>query len=208
MKGLLVKEFYVIRDSLLTLLVIFIAIGVGLAFLISPCVLITIAAITLSMQAITTIQNDKSTQWNRFSATLPVSRVQVVESKYLIYLLLSITGIALGVIICFIASLLKQSFDINELLIYFCLAIIISLLPGSISIPCAFVFDQEKSIMGTVLSYIVTSGLFAGLIFLLKQLMDPMENILAIYGITAAFSVVVFTLSWLLCPKRLSKRDI
>lgn len=208
MKGLLVKEFYVICDSLLTLLVIFIAIGVGLAFLISPCVLITIAATTLSMQSITTIQNDKSTQWNRFSATLPVSRVQVVESKYLIYLLLSITGIALGVIVCFIASLFKQSFDINELLIYFCLAIIISLLPGSISIPCAFVFDQEKSIMGTVLSYIVTSGLFAGLIFLLKQFMDPMENILAICGITAAFSVVVFNLSWLLCPKRLSKRDI
>lgn len=208
MKGLLVKEFYVICDSLLTLLVIFIAIGVGLAFLISPSVLITIAATTLSMQAITTIQNDKSTQWNRFSATLPVSRVQVVESKYLIYLLLSITGIALGVIVCFIASLFKQSFDINELLIYFCLAIIISLLPGSISIPCAFVFDQEKSIMGTVLSYIVTSGLFAGLIFLLKQFMDPMENILAICGITAAFSVVVFNLSWLLCPKRLSKRDI
>lgn len=208
MKGLLIKDFYVIRDSLFTLLVIFIAIGVGLAFLISPFVLITIAAITLSMQTVTTIQNDKSTQWDRFSATLPISRAQIVESKYLIYLLLSMTGVALGVIVCLIASLFRQGFDINELLIYFCFAMIVSLLSGSISIPCAFILDEEKSIMGTVLSYIVTAGLFAGLIFLLKQSMDLKENIVTVCGITAAFSVVVFALSWLLCPKRLSKRDL
>ncbi len=83
-----------------------------------------------------------------------------------------------------------------------------SLLPGSISIPCAFIFDEEKSIMGSILSYVVTSGLFAGLVFLLNQFMDLMKNITVICGLVAVFSVVVFILSWLICPKKLSKRDI
>lgn len=208
MKGLLLKDFYVTRDGLLTLLLTFIAVGTGLAFLISPWVLIIIAATTLSLQAATTIQNDKSTKWNKFSATLPVSRAQVVGSKYLIYLLLCITGIAVGIIVCSIASLFKQGFDINELIKYSCLAVVVSLLPGSISIPCTFIFDEEKSVMGLVLSYIVTAGLFSGLIVLLKQFMDVKENLFAICGIAAVFSVVIFALSWLICPKRIAHRDI
>lgn len=208
MKGLLLKDFYITRDGLLMLLLTFIAVGAGLAFLISPWVLIVLAATTLSLQAATTIQNDKSTQWNRFSATLPVSRAQVIGSKYLLYLLLCITGIAVGIVVCSIASLFKQGFDMNELIKSCCLAVVVSLLPGSISIPCIFVFDEEKSVVGLVLSYIVTSGLFSGLIVLLKQFTDVKGNLFEICGIAAVFSVVVFALSWLICPKRIAHRDM
>lgn len=208
MKGLLLKDFYIIRDNLLVLFVIFIAMGVSLSFLLSPYVLIPVATITLSMQAVNTIQNDKSTQWNRFSATLPMSREQVVESKYILYLFLSLAGIVFGIFICLIASLFQHSLDFSELLLYSDVAIILSLLPGSISIPSAFIFDEEKSIMGTILSYIVTAGVFAGIIFVLSKFIDLEKSIFVICGITVACSVVAFILSWLISPKKLSRRDI
>lgn len=208
MKGLLLKDFYIIREGLLMLILTFIAVGAGLAILISPWVLIIIAATTLSLQAATTIQNDKSTQWNKFSATLPISRTQIVKSKYLLYMILCITGIVLGIVVSLVASVFKHEFDVYNMFSYSCLAIIVSLLPGSVSIPCAFFFDEEKSILGLILSYIVTSGMLVGLLMLLKQVINIRENMLEICGIVALFSIVAFVVSALFFPKKVSQKDI
>lgn len=208
MKGLLLKDFYIIREGLLMLILTFIAVGAGLAILISPWVLIIIAATTLSLQAATTIQNDKSTQWNKFSATLPISRTQIVKSKYLLYMILCITGIVLGIVVSLVASVFKHEFDVYNMFSYSCLAIIVSLLPGSVSIPCAFFFDEEKSILGLILSYIVTSGMLVGLLMLLKQVINIRENMLEICGIVALFSIVAFVVSALFFPQKVSQKDI
>lgn len=40
MKGLLLKDFYIIRSGLLILLLTFVFVGAGMSFLISPLVLI------------------------------------------------------------------------------------------------------------------------------------------------------------------------
>ena len=190
------------------LILVFIAVGGGLAFLISPWVLIIITATTLSMQATTTIHNDKATQWNKFSVTLPVSRTQITTSKYLEYLLLCVAGIVLGGIVSLFACIFKQSFDIHDLFIYSSIAIVISLLPGSINIPCAFSLDENKSTVGLILAYITTAGLLIGLLAILKQFMNIRENMFAICGIAAAFSIAVFILSWLICPKQMAHMDI
>lgn len=208
MKGLLLKDFYTIREGVLMLILVFIAVGAGLAFLISPWVLIVIAATTLSLQATTTIHNDKATQWNKFSATLPISRLQIVSSKYLAYFLLCATGIILGIIVSLAASIFKQSYDLDNLFMYSSLALLVSLLPGSISIPCSFILNEDKSILGLILSYIVTSGLFVGFAAILKQFIDIKENMFVICGIAALFSIVVFLLSWLVFPKQIAHRDI
>ena len=82
MKGLLLKDFLIIREGLLIMFFTMVAIGIGMVILVSPWVLTVIAGVSLSMTAVTTIQNDKTTQWDKFSATLPVSRAQIISSKY------------------------------------------------------------------------------------------------------------------------------
>lgn len=47
------------------------------------------AAATLSMQVGATISMDKAAQWDRYSATLPLSRRQVIGEKYALAYLLS-----------------------------------------------------------------------------------------------------------------------
>jgi len=208
MKGLLLKDFYVMRNSSLIMVLVMIITGVVLAVLKSPWLLLVIVTTSLSMAAVMSISNDKITQWDKFSATLPVSRAQIVSSKYVMYVLLGLAGIVLGALISMAVSLFKHNFDLDALLMYSCLAVIISLLPGSVNIPLSYLLDAEKSIVGLILSYIITAGAFSGLQFLLSRFINMEQNTLLVYGIAAAFSVAAYLFSWLICPKMLSSKDM
>lgn len=50
MKGLLLKDYYLIRDGMVILLLTFVAVGAGLAFLTSPWVLTVVAGATMSFR--------------------------------------------------------------------------------------------------------------------------------------------------------------
>lgn len=208
MKGLLLKDFYIIRSGLLILLLTFAFIGAGMSFVISPWVLIVIFTVTLSFQSAVTVQTDKSSQWDRFSITLPVSRKQTIASKYVMYLLLSLVGLGVGTVISIVCAWFQEGFDAESLLTYSSLAIIVSLLPGSISIPCSFWLDEEKSMIGTILAYMVTSGIIAAVVLIFNKYMNLQENISMVIGILAVISVILYTMSWLVCPPKISKKDI
>lgn len=111
MKGLLLKDYYLIRDGMVILLLTFVAVGAGLAFLTSPWVLIVVAGATMSFQGAMTVQSDRSTQWDRFSAVLPLPRSTVVSEKYVLYLLLCALGMALGPSVGGIAAALGRAPD-------------------------------------------------------------------------------------------------
>ena len=49
MKGLLLKDFYTIKSSIISLLITFMVIGFGISFFVVPQVLIIIATIVLGM---------------------------------------------------------------------------------------------------------------------------------------------------------------
>lgn len=208
MKGLLLKDFYIIKEGIVILILTFIGVGSGLSVVISPWVLLVIAATMLSMTAGTTIQNDKTTKWDQFSVTLPISRKTVISSKYCMYLLLCITGISLGIIVCCVASVIKGNFDFDSLILYTCLGVTVSLFPGSINIPCSYLFDEEKSMIGLLVSYIITSGIVAGIIFILNQFLDIKEKMSIVLVIIMGVSIIVFLISWIILPKWLCKKDI
>jgi len=208
MKGILLKDFYIMRDSSLIMVLILAIVGIALTVLSSPWLLISVATVSLSTAAATTISNDKITQWDKFSATLPVSRTQIISSKYFMYMILGILGIVLGSTISIGVSVLRHSFDVNLLLMNSCTAIIISLLPGSVNIPFSYLLEAEKGIVGLMLSYVITAGAFAGLRFLLSYFINMEENMLLVYGIVAVFSVVAYLFSWLMCPKMISRKDM
>ena len=205
MKGLLLKDFLIIREGLLIMFFTMVAIGIGMVILVSPWVLTVIAGVSLSMTAVTTIQNDKTTQWDKFSATLPVSRAQIISSKYFMYLLLGLVGIALGILFSVVVSIWKQDFDGEQLLLYLSVAVMMSFLPGSISIPLSFILDEEKGMVGLILSYLVTSGLFAVIALFLNRVLhiSLLDHLATTCGIVAAISAVVYIASWIFCSKKL-----
>lgn len=208
MKGLLIKDFYVIKDGLLIPVLTMFALGVGLSVVGSIWILPIIAAASLGMQAVLTLSMDKSSQWYKFARTLPISKNQFVASKYILYFLFSMAGILLGVFIAVIISVLKGEFDFEILLVNCCMAIVISFLPGSINIPCSFLFSEEKGIAGIIISFIAAAGFNVGLRELLSHFINLEAHILMVQAIIAASSFIIYLLSCAVCPKILRNQEL
>ena len=208
MKGLLLKDYYLIRDGMVILLLTLVAVGAGLAFRTSPWVLIVVAGATMSFQGAMTVQSDRSTQWDRFSAVLPLPRSTVVSEKYVLYLLLCALGMALGLVVGGIAAALGRAPDPEEVYLYASTAVIVCLMTGSVNLPCTFVLTAEKSLAGIILCDILVSALFAGGIFALRQVMDVKLHMPAVLGIGAAVSALCYGISWGIAARRLPVRDV
>ena len=99
MKGLLLKDYYLIKSVLYIILVVFAVVGIGMSFLTSTWVLTVIATVMLGMISVTTINMDRNSGWKKVSIVLPVSRTAVLDCKYILYLLLSGIGLLSGVIL-------------------------------------------------------------------------------------------------------------
>jgi len=208
MKGLMLKDIYVIKDGLLIPVLILVLLGTVLSVLSSPWVLIVVAACSLAMQTTMTIPTDKLSQWYKFSVTLPVSRVQFIRSKYVMYAIFGVLGLLIGGAITVAVTMIMGDFKIETLLTFACMAVSMLLLPGSVNIPLAFRLNEEQSIVGIVISYVVAAGLFMGVRFILGRFMNMNENTLLTYGIVAGFSVVVYLISWVFSPKIVSRSDL
>lgn len=208
MKGLILKDIYVIKDGLLIPVLMLALLGVVLSTLSSPWVLIVVAACSLSMQANMTIPTDKSSQWYKFSVTLPISRVQFIRSKYVMYVILGALGLLFGGAITVAVTMNMGIFKVGTLLKFVCMAISMVLLPGSVNVPLTFLLNEEQSVVGIVISYVAAAGLFMGITFVLGHFINMSENTLLTYGLVAGISVIVYLVSWAFAPKVVSRRDL
>lgn len=200
MKGLLLKDFYITRSILAILAVVFIVIGASLSYLVNPWVLTVLATVMLGMNVTATINMDKSSGWLKTVITTPVNRKTFINSKYLMYLLLSVIGLVFGVSFGLIACLiLGQSTEMIGLFI--CISLTMALLSGSVILPCYFIFDESKSVLGTILSYPISAGIFVSLILSLGKTTTT-------FIIIVFIAVCLFAISWYLSAKILAQKDI
>lgn len=107
MLGLIIKDVHVIIKYRLVYML-----GISVLYMILLSVLgvqnnfVIIGILFSSVEG--TIGFDRSSEWEKFAITLPVSRMQVVLSKYLLSVLLMFVGIALGFIITIIVNVVFQ----------------------------------------------------------------------------------------------------
>lgn len=201
MKGLLLKDYYLIRSVLYIILVVFAVVGIGMSFLTSTWVLTVIATVMLGMISVTTINMDKSSGWRKVSVVLPVSRKAILDSKYILYLLLSGVGLLLGIILSVMISISKGQLDYHSMLVFVSISIAMALFSGSMTIPFAFLFSEEKSMLGLILAYPLSSVLFAVAAALI-------DNKLTACGLVAVAGITVFVISWIISRNYIVNRDI
>ena len=201
MKGLLLKDYYLIRSVLWIVLAVFVAVGAAMAFLTTPWALTVVATVILGMIAVTTIQMDKASGWRKVAAVLPLSRTAVVDSKYLLYLLLSGTGFLLGILLGGAVALGKNAFDGETMGIFSCISLALALFSGSMTIPLNFLWSEERSMLSLILAYPLSAAIFAGSAFLL-----PNKRVAG--AAVAALSLLLFAASWLLARRRMARMDI
>ena len=192
------------RKNLLLMGLMFAIAGGFIAAITSPWILAILGAVMLGSLSVSTIISDKSAQWDRFSASLPVAGRTVVSSKYLLYGLLSLAGLLLGTVLAALLCLVLRSWDTELLWFQISVGITVSLLSGSISIPCGLRFAEEQATVAMMLSYAVTSAVFVGIVVVPAVLFQVVLDPFWIGTVGDVVGAAAFLLSWQIVSRHMA----
>lgn len=208
MKGVLVKDLYIARSNILVTIVSLVVLGFGLSFLLETSALLVLAPVAATTAAFISITSDAASKWNKNVITMPVSRNQIIGEKFLFYILLAVLGFLTALIPCVVLACFGMDITLHSLCLYGSIGISATLLAGGISLPCAYLFDPEKSQIVFMMSFMASTGIITGLVLLINLVLSVKENILLAFGIVLIISVIWFFISYRIAVKVYRKRDI
>lgn len=164
MKSLVLKDLIMLKNYARTLLIMIVFFTIvtftndEVSFLSGMVILI------LAMLPVTSFSYDQSSKWDLFSQTLPVSRKQLVYSKYILGLIAIAAGTVLALFLNIIILSVKHlAFHTSELVGANMMIACVSILYLSIIIPLVYQFGVEKSRLISIAVLAVPSLLFVGL---------------------------------------------
>ena len=208
MKGVLVKDLYIARSNILVTIVSLVVLGFGLSFLLETSALLVLAPVAATTAAFISITSDAASKWNKNVITMPVSRNQIIGEKFLFYILLAVLGMLTALVPCAVLAYFSMDITLHSLLRYGSIGMSATLLAGGISLPCAYLFDPEKSQIVFMMSFMASTGIITGLVLLINLVFPVKENILLAFHIVLIISVIWFFISYRIAVKIYRKQDI
>ena len=115
MKGLIRKDLYFLENSLKMLIIAMIVIGIGVSFLISSEIFIIIFPIVLGSVILITIPKEKNNKWDKFIAMTPLSKDTLLNSKYILYLSMTILGLIIGIAVTFLSYIFTKKVNFMDM---------------------------------------------------------------------------------------------
>ena len=175
MKSLILKDIYNIMHNmkaLVLMLFIFLFItipqGGAAAYVITCCIL-------CAMMVVTTFSFDENAKWEKYAMIMPISRKDLVLSKFVILLCFCLFGTVFGGVLGIAGSAIIGRFHITSVsewqeLLAVCLAgVAISFFLGSLVIPLLFKFGAEKARTLMLAAFLLPVLLCMGLYYLLRS---------------------------------------
>lgn len=173
MKSLVLKDLYNIghnTKSMFFMLLVFAFIFIPFN---GPEAYIVTSGILCSMMIITTFSFDEKSKWMKYAMVTPVSKKDLVASKFIVLMIFSAIGVVSGVVIGFVGGIIVHKIDYDNIFslpFVALISLIIVEILGSISIPLLFKFGAEKARMLSLISFIIPVvicfGFYSLLIFL------------------------------------------
>lgn len=210
MIGLILKDFYTLRQyckTMLFMLVFFALISLGLD---NPATFFEGFIIIMSMMmSIYSFSYDNLAKWDRFGLSLPVTRKEVVASKYILSLLLCLIGLLLSFLISSVMLYIKpvDGFGLTDHLISIAGISAVVIIFFSLLLPLIFKFGVEKSrLLLIAILAVPTSALIA-----LGQLgisLPSDEFFLSVLKTMPFLVIVLYILSYLLSVKIYTAKEI
>ena len=199
MKGLLLKDFCILKKQikLMVVFVIFYAIWAVAAKM--PTMMGTMVILLSIMMPISSMSYDEAGQWYRYAFSLPIPRRTLVLSKYVLGFLVSLGGLvvsAIGNIIVLSLTNWENAWESWLTIIGFLELGVIFL---SIIIPILFKYGVEKGRLFIVVIAVIPSLLVALLGSTLKTsgtLMPSAELLQAILYSSPLFTLAIFLISF------------
>ena len=201
MLGMIKKDIFMIRNNLKTLLLAIIIyffytmmFDMDMSF---------ILPFMIMMICISTFSYDDYNNWHSFATTLPKGKTNIVKSKYITTISLTIIATIISIICSFIISNFKTTVNFSGYL--FAIFILVSIL-----FPFLFKYGAEK---GRIVMFILGMGVVAVFILLKKVInISIPTNIITFfdsYGliIFLVLSIIFISISYLISKKIYLKKE-
>lgn len=203
MKGLLLKDFYLLRKYCRAFIFMVIVFWAASLFAEDNAFLSTYPVLLASVMPVTLISYDEREKWNLYSAALPYSRGQIVSAKYL-------TGL-LSVLVVMVMTVGSQTARMvyqgvvspKSVLAMMAPYIVISLIGPSVLLPIIYKFGTEKG----RIAYYILIGVICGSAVFIPAITDFM-NLLRFPLVIAAATIVIYAGSWLLSIAIYRKKEL
>ena len=210
MIGLLLKDFYTLRQygkTMLFMLVLFAVISAGLD---NPATFFEGFIILMSMMmTITSFSYDALAKWDRYALSLPVTRKEIVASKYLLSVILCLFAAILSFLISMVVLKISpvEGFGMAEHLFATGAIICAAFFFAGILLPLTFKFGVEKS---RIFLLAIFAAPTAAVIALDKiGIQMPTEASLNAFAKLLPFLIIIFyLLSYLLSVRIYSAKEI
>lgn len=212
MKGLLLKDFYMMRSYCRAFLVIVAVFLAGAAadsnlfFIVYPLVMIGMLPLTL-------ITYDEREKWDIYSGTLPYTREQLVRGKYLIGLVGVLAVLALTAAVQAVKMGISGSFSGKELLF-----LLLPLFGGGMlcpifTLPLIYKFGAEKGriiYIGSVMVFCAVGALLMELNQVAASFIKVIMGIpeVVVCGVLPIAALVMYGVSYLISVKIYKNREV
>lgn len=207
MKGLLLKDFYMLKaycKSYLLMLIIFLAasfFGQNTFFIYYPCLMCGMIPVNL-------LAYDERSRFMQYSASLPVSRAQAVSEKYLIGLIILIPVLVITGIVQGIRMSVNGTFAAEEFTVMMLSLLLVAMLASSIPLPLIFKHGVEKG----RIAYYLMIGFVCGSAVLFSEYLksDRLNSIPSalIFALLSVLGIGIYFLSWYLSIVFYKKREL
>ena len=144
MKGLVIKDLLNLRKYFKMALLFLLLYGAISYRSGNTILLMLMVSLLITMMVITSMNEDESAQWDRLALAMPISRKTLVNSKYLLLILLLILGIIPATGLAYIIMYIKGTLNLEEIGLTSYGALAISILYIGVSIPLIYKYGVEK----------------------------------------------------------------
>lgn len=144
MKGLILKDLLNLRKNLKTIIIMCLFYTLLFSTL-NPTFLSGMITILFAMQILTTFSYDDYSKWNMYALSLPITKKQLVLSKYILGISFIIFGGVFSFILTSLLSLFEGSFILGDLVASIIGSTGIMILMILILLPLIFKYGVERS---------------------------------------------------------------
>ena len=144
MKGFIIKDLLNLKKSFQTMIFLFAAFLIFSISMKTPTYLASMITLMLTMTSVSSFTYDDYSKWEKFGRSLPVTKKQIVLSKYLLTLIMALAGSIISTVSVLIWQAFNSSANLLENLCIVLVMFSVTLIFTSIAIPLIYKFGVEK----------------------------------------------------------------
>lgn len=217
MKGLLIKDFKLMKNNAM-FLVLIIVISIGCAAgMKNPFFALGYATALVSIFSVNTIAYDEYDNGMPYLLSLPVSKKLYVKEKYVFAIMISVIGLTIATLISVGVSLfMKEQYEIKEWFGILALSLFFVILIQGVILPVRMKFDSEKhkmAMLAVVGAMAAVGGAVYGITKVcgidLEAVLDKVliEKTWISFGVVILLGVCMMLISYKLSVRFMEKRE-